>query len=446
MEEAALTPTELAALVTRLADCDVRTSDSALIDLIGGLERVKNAAAALQARATGELRRVREAEAARVGRTVRRVAPAVAAEIALARHESPHRGAILVGLATMLNRELPHTMRLFQAGELSEWRASLVVRETACLTREDRATVDAELATQLAKLSDRQIVAECRRISYRLDPHSVVNRVAQAEADRRVTIRPAPDCMAHISALLPVAQGVAVFGALKAAADTAHAAGDTRTRGQVMADTLVERTTGQADAAAVPVEVQIVITDEALLSDSVTPARLEGYGPIPAGIARRLASLGAANDQLWVRRLYANPGSGRLVAMESKKRLFPKGLQRLIKARDEICRTPWCGAPIRHTDHIVPVRAGGATTADNGQGLCERCNQVKEAPGWRSTMTAGSIAISTPTDHEYVSRPPPLPTEDEPPNEAQWLLAPEPLLEETATGPPELTVGHNSAA
>ncbi|WP_341482153.1 HNH endonuclease [Arthrobacter gengyunqii] len=43
---------------------------------------------------------------------------------------------------------------------------------------------------------------------------------------------------------------------------------------------------------------------------------------------------------------------------------------------------PWCGAPIRNIDHIRPFHQGGPSAADNLQGLCEACNQAKEAPGW----------------------------------------------------------------
>ncbi len=43
---------------------------------------------------------------------------------------------------------------------------------------------------------------------------------------------------------------------------------------------------------------------------------------------------------------------------------------------------PFCDAPIRHIDHITPRSEGGQTSAANGQGLCERCNHAKQAPGW----------------------------------------------------------------
>nr|WP_237686245.1 HNH endonuclease signature motif containing protein [Arthrobacter jiangjiafuii] len=80
---------------------------------------------------------------------------------------------------------------------------------------------------------------------------------------------------------------------------------------------------------------------------------------------------------------------------------------------------PWCGAPIRHFDHIKPFRDGGTTSAENLQGLCEACNQAKEAPGWSmSTVSAGPAALRgashtvetrTPTGHLYRSAAPPLP-------------------------------------
>ncbi|MCY0906604.1 HNH endonuclease, partial [Arthrobacter sp. H14-L1] len=102
--------------------------------------------------------------------------------------------------------------------------------------------------------------------------------------------------------------------------------------------------------------------------------------------------------RVWIRRLYTAPGTGNLVAMDSKKRLFPPGLRRFIITRDQTCRTPWCDAPIRHIDHIIPHRTnknhhpdknhgpdGGQTSEPNGQGLCERCNYRKETPGWAST-------------------------------------------------------------
>ena len=402
-----LTNQDLADMASGLATLHTTLDDVELIERIRALETVKNAAAAAQARAAVALRELREEQLREVGRPTAKTGVSVAAEIGLARRESPHRGRILLGLAAMLASEMPHTQRLFAAGEISEYRAMVLVRETACLSRADRMRVDAVLAGELPGMSDREIVARARQIAYELDPHSVVDRAARAAVDRRVTIRPAPDMMAIVSALLPMAQGVAVYAALTGEADRVRASGDPRSRGQVMADTLVCRTTGQATADGVPVEIQLVMSAETLLGNGDTPGRLLGHGPIPAGVARELARRASERDQVKVRRLYARPSDGHLVAMESKKRRFPKGLARLIATRDEVCRTPWCGAPIRHIDHVIPARAGGPTSAGNGQGLCEQCNQVKEHPGWRARPGPnGEVITTSPSGQEHVSWPP----------------------------------------
>jgi hypothetical protein len=161
----------------------------------------------------------------------------------LARRESPVRGGRHVGLATALIREMPNAYTALRAGQISEWRATLLVRETACLSADDRRTVDRELAGRLAGLGDRETAQAAARIAQRLDPEQCVARHRKAVGDRRVSIRPAPDTMTYLTALLPVAHGVGVYAALTRSADTAKATGDARSRGQLMADELVTRIT-----------------------------------------------------------------------------------------------------------------------------------------------------------------------------------------------------------
>ena len=186
-----------------------------------------------------------------------------------------------------------------------------------------------------------------------------------------------------------------------------------------MADTLVELVTGQKSASAVPVTVNLVLSDAALLGAGHEPGRLVGGGPVPAQVARELVSAGLDADAAWLRRLYADPG-GDLVAMSSRARFHPGALAEFLRIRDQgICRTPYCGAPLRHIDHIVPAAAGGSTTAANGEGLCVACNLAKEAPGWARRPDHGAgqgqspghpVRTTTPTGHQYVSHVPSLPT------------------------------------
>ncbi|WP_443623193.1 DUF222 domain-containing protein [Arthrobacter cavernae] len=394
------------------------TSSDQLVDQLRGLEDLKSAIAALQARVAVAFDLAQRRKQAQGGVPTSEHGQGVAAQIALARRESPNRGSRILGLAKALVTEMPRTMAALETGQLNEWRATLLVKETACLSAVDRCAVDEELAADTGTLSgagDRAIIAAAKAAAYRRDPRSVTERASRAAAERHVSLRPAPDTMTYLTALLPVAEGVAVHAALSRQADSVRSDGDPRSRGQVMADTLVERLTGTPGGLS-GVEVQLVMTDRTLFQGDSEPARLTGYGIVPAGWARSvLAERPAEPDQdfkVWVRRLYTAPGNSDLLATDSKARLFPRGMRRFIEARDDTCRTPYCDAPIRHIDHIVPWRSGGTTNLHNGAGLCEQCNHTKEISGWTVKPLPGnehSLEISTPTGHSYRSKAPPLP-------------------------------------
>ena len=57
---------------------------------------------------------------------------------------------------------------------------------------------------------------------------------------------------------------------------------------------------------------------------------------------------------------------------------------------------------------------GGPTSAENGQGLCVRCNLVKELAGWQARPVIGpgwhrhTVELTTPTGHTYRSTAPPV--------------------------------------
>ncbi|KUI35391.1 HNH endonuclease [Mycobacterium sp. IS-1496] len=396
-------------------DVDPGAGEAELRAHVEQLERVKSAAAAAQARATAAWAARRRAAEAAAGVPEKKRGRGLTTEIALARRDAPVCGGTHLGLARALVHEMPHTLAALECGALSEWRATLIVRESACLSVEDRRRLDAELCGDVSALDgwgNARIEAEAKKIAARLDAAAVVDRSAKAAADRTVTIRPAPDCMAYVTALLPVAQGVGVYAALKRKADTTF---DERSRNQVMADTLVERVTGRPAEQPVPVSLNLVLADTTLIGDDDEPGWCEGYGPVPAAVVRALVSDAVADEKAkaTLRRLYRHPNSGQLVAMESKARTFPKGLAAFIDIRDRTCRTPFCNAPIRHHDHAEPHHRGGPTSARNGLGECEACNYAKEAPGW--TVTAEDdggehrAEFRTPTGATYRSTAPPLP-------------------------------------
>ena len=250
----------------------------------------------------------------------------------------------------------------------------------------------------------------CRRAAARLDAAAVAARRRRAESERRVSIRPAPDAMVYLTALLPVAQGVGVFAALKRAADTAVGTGQATSHGAAMADELVRRATGREEVEAQPVAVRLTMSSDALLDQADDPAFLDDFGPVPAEAARALIADNLdAGTKVWLKRLFLRPDDHQLIAMESKARLFPPALAEFIELRDRWCRTSYCGARIRHHDHVRRHSNGGPTSAENGEGLCADCNASKEAAGFATKSVPGgshTVEMVTPTGHVYSTGPP----------------------------------------
>ena len=460
----------VAAVRAWLSAIDVgRLSDRERLDLVAELERLKNTAAATQARATHALRESREAthpqDAVR----------SVGSEVALARRQSPTLGDRFVGVARALVDEMPFTMQALESGACSERHAELMVQATSILTLEHRGEVDRRVGPLLGRLGVRGAERAARRVAQELDVASVLKRMQDAVKSRRVTTRPAPDGMAYLTVLGPMVEVVGAQAALRRHAQSVVSGQspqeppEGRGIGAVEADTALQLLSGRAPGQVQQVEVHLVMTDRSLLGTGdpdrsvMEPARLPGHGSLPAPVARawvrgeperqrqqeggrqrRRSSDGDGSDgdgdgssggtvgrsggrsgggheegmkdsradraaTVWLRRLYASPDGRDLVAMDSRRRHFTGLLRRMLVLRDDVCRTPWCEAPIAHADHTVPARDDGATSFRQGGGRCARCNYGKEAPGWAAAiLSAHEIRLTTPLGHSYVSRPPPL--------------------------------------
>ncbi|WP_353950255.1 DUF222 domain-containing protein [Knoellia sp. S7-12] len=409
------------------------------IAAVAALESLKGAAAAAQARLTAAAVVDREA----LGEDSR----SVRADLALARRCSPTLADQHVGVAKALVDEMPLTMGALERGEISERRALIMVRETACLSVEHRAEVDRRLAKTMGALGDKALAGAARRAGAALDAESLAERNRRAVASRRMSVRAAADGMAWLSVLGPMKDVIGAHVALTAEegrrniidpdlpadeweAVAAAARADTRGKGAWLADRALELLSGRAKGQPQPVEVNLVMTDKVLLqaafggrapSDDV--AVIPGWGPIPGAEARaHVADLLDHADNsdppsgLWLRRLFTDPTGRDLVALDSQRRRFLGGLRRFLELRDPTCRVPWCDAPAVQTDHVTPVHEGGKTSAANGGGECQRHNLVKEQAGWhfavQSTGLDGTgahgIRITTPTGRVHDSTAPPI--------------------------------------
>jgi Domain of unknown function (DUF222) len=351
-----------------------------LLDAISAAEVAENAAAARKASAIREFALLRVAALTSVGDVEpERVERKIVSEVAEACRVAPFHGRRLLHLARDLHLGLDHVRGLFAAGELAEEKVLKVVAATAHLDPGERATVDQRLAAQpIERLGVRRVHDLTTRLAMEVAPEKAEAKARAARAGRHVRVRLGADGMADLVAHLPAEQAAACFGALHKAVNEHYVTAEsvTRGRGQLLADTLVERLTGQACAGDVAVEVQVLVPVEALLDpDDPLPAVIAGHGPIPAEIARELLTTTAGKKTL--RRLVTRDGI--VIGGDSRRRTFDGALEAFIRARDgNRCAAPYCDAPIRHIDHEKRWTDGGRTVFANGRGYCEFHNHARE--------------------------------------------------------------------
>ncbi|MET1038018.1 MAG: hypothetical protein ABW075_07065 [Aeromicrobium sp.] len=119
---------------------------------------------------------------------------------------------------------------------------------------------------------------------------------------------PDKDGVATLHVRGPAEQIVAAYKALDDWATGLRATGDSRTRGQIMCQTLVERVTGLQHADACDVEINLVLDAETLLAGGDTPVELDGHGPISPDVA---ADIIVRAPSASVRRLLTDPVDGK---------------------------------------------------------------------------------------------------------------------------------------
>lgn len=399
---------EIARLSTLLRNLNGFVSEAESLDRITAFEELKSTLAYAQAKETVQYlnKRVTRDEINRVPK--RKQGVRVGDEIGLAKKTSPAAGRAFLNTAQTLAAGLPATLKALADGEISEQKVHVLVDETQGLTNEDKRNVDGRMKESLGPSGIRDLRSETRTMVQEMRKDDAAERVERATARRRVTLTPVRDGMGRLSATLPLQQAVAAFEGLKLAADTAVAQGatDDRSHGQFMADTYVERLTGQTSAAAVPTEVHLVVDSKSLFSDGYAPSWIPGFGPLPAKTARNFIACNEA--AVFIRRMFTVAESGHLVSMESRGRTFTGKLRQMVVFRDDLCRTPWCDAPIKHADHADSYAKGGQTSWENASGLCASCNYAKEHPGWKHTASADGLTVTTPSNREYSNVTPPL--------------------------------------
>ncbi|MEO6712459.1 MAG: DUF222 domain-containing protein, partial [Mycobacteriales bacterium] len=194
-----------------------------------------------------------------------------------------------------------------------------------------------------------------------------------------------------------------------ALAHGSRADGDDRPIDVLRADALAGLMAGQLAQPGLPTQqrarprVGVTVDSATLAGLADHPGHLDGYGPIPPVMARRLA---AGGD--W-HRLVTDPVTGALLDVGSQTYRPPAELVEFLTARDRTCRWPTCTRPARlcDLDHAEPFdvsgRGAGGSTSAAGMGcLCRRDHGQKTAGVTRLVSHPdGSATWTTSSGHSY---------------------------------------------
>ena len=147
-----------------------------------------------------------------------------------------------------------------------------------------------------------------------------------------------------------------------------------------------------------PLTVNVTIDLPTLLGLAENPGQLAGYGPIPASVARELAS-----DAHW-KRFITEPQTGHLLDFGRESYEPPQHLKDFLIARDRTCRFPGCrrSALLSDLDHAESWESGGSTSPDNIGALCRRHHRLKTHDGWSiESFADGSCKWKSPLGKEF---------------------------------------------
>lgn len=338
---------------------------------------------------------------------------AAADELSPAMMWTPSHADARVRGAVELVDELPATLAAMRAGRCDPYRAKVIAEETAPLRDGPAARREVE-ALALAKVERKtgpQLRAYVKKQVLRIAPEVAERRRRSARKSRRFE-PPFVECdgMASMKVFGPVEDVTAFFTALDAAArarrEAAGKDGSSPDSGsaleQLRFDVLgdlgwsalnaghlgccnpdcvgAKQRLGTRHGRAACVGVTVPASTLLGLDDA--PGELDGYGPVTADVARRIAA-----DGVW-RRLLTDPVSGALLDLGSTRYRPSPQLADFVIARDRTCRFPASNTPARaaELDHTRPFRpdgSGGSTAADNLGPLAKRFHNARTHHGWQ---------------------------------------------------------------
>jgi hypothetical protein len=403
------------ALAGVLAEVDVsQLSDYDLVSYLSACDRQAAWAQAAQLAAIDELASRRERDRLATGgqpawSDTDWTAHEVAAELRLSVKGAQGR----LQLAESLRR-LPDTFAMFARGALDLTKTRTIVHGVSVLDRAGAHAVEAAVLPRAADLTGPQLSAAVRRAVLRADPAAAERRHDATVRDRSVSFYPLDDGAAALWAVGPASDVQALYDAITALADRTTLSrdpGDDRTLDQRRFDVLTDAAYVHLEQSDLPrrhgrrPHLQVTVAATTLLGLDDNPAELAGYGPITAGVARRIAA-----DADWTR-LLTDPVSGIVTDYGTTRYRPPQSLANKILATHPTCRGLGCRQPASRCeiDHTIEYPLG--PTADHNLGpRCKRCHRLKTECPWEvCQLLDGTFLYTSPAGHTYSRAPdPPL--------------------------------------
>lgn len=388
-----------------------------VLDTLVEVERMIASLTAYRAVALNEVRQLaRAAEADRPTRergwssevTARRVA---ATEVSAALRISEREAEQLIADSAALVTDLPATLSSLRDGRVSYRHASVLVDEARSLPPSAWATFERVALPEAESRSVGGFRQKARALREQHHPESLETRRRAAAELRSVSVEPGRDGMAWLTAHLPAEQAIGAYRRLTEIAAGLGGPEESRTlsqrRADVLADLLIDGVVANSDTGrGVRATVLVSVPALSLLgtpSEHDAPAAIEGYGPISAEVARRLA----AHAPSFVR-LLTHPETGTVLSVGRDRYAVPRDLRLWLRIRDETCRFPGCGRAAVHSDvdHTIDWQHQGATRHDNLAHLCESHHQLKHRTDWRVNHAGGgTLEWRAPSGRRYRTDP-----------------------------------------
>lgn len=318
-----------------------------------------------------------------------------AAEIAAALTLTRRSGETLLHHALSLTGPLHRVWREFAAGRLSSDRARVFVRVLDTLPER---TIDAVLdrALGVAKdLTTGQLRARLHRLVLEADPGGSEHGMQQGLEDRKVVSYRNPDLTGSLGILSAHPHDVAEARSyIHEIALSLKTGDEPRTLGQIENDVAIDLLRGrQFNTGGGGGRTNITVPLATLMRWSDEPGELDGYGPVAAEIARKVAIENTDGEWTFVVTDNRQP-----VATGTVARRPTEAQKRWIRANYPTCVFPGCRQPATQSDldHTNPYSEGGATENRNLAPLCRHHHRLRHLTDWKYRRLPGG-------DHEWTS-------------------------------------------